>query len=71
VRDHRIAMEPRSFDEYERAVTQAGAELVPLDSSVEALIWTDYARPELLRATLDANHNSSGCNCRSLGSMLL
>ena len=50
-----IAMEPRRFAEYEGAVRDAGGVLVPLDSSVEALIWTDYSRPAALRETLDSN----------------
>lgn len=50
-----IAMEPKRFARYEQAVVDAGGELVELGAEVEALIWTDYARPDLLKQTLDAN----------------
>jgi len=53
--DNRVAMEPKRFAPYEQAVVEAGGALVRLDSSVKVLIWTDYAQPQLLRETLDAN----------------
>ena len=54
--DHRkIAIEPKSFSEYEDAVVGAGAMVAKLDSSVGALIWTDYAQPLLLAQTLQEN----------------
>ncbi len=51
----KIALEPRQFPAYAEAITEAGGELVPLTADVEALVWTDYARPDLLRETLSAN----------------
>lgn len=50
-----VSIEPKSFAEYEGAVTKAGATLSPLASNVGALIWTDYARPAALAELLDAN----------------
>lgn len=51
----KVSIEPKSFAEYEQAVTAAGAELAPFDSDVAALIWTDYARPEALAELLSNN----------------
>lgn len=51
----KIALEPRQFPAYAQAIAEAGGELVPLAADVEALVWTDYARPDLLREVLDAN----------------
>ena len=51
----KIALEPRQLPAYAEAITEAGGELVPLTADVEALVWTDYARPDLLRETLSAN----------------
>ena len=50
-----IAMEPKRFDAYEQAVRDSGGQLSALSPEVEALIWTDYSRPDLLRETLDGN----------------
>jgi phosphoglycerate dehydrogenase-like enzyme len=51
----KIALEPRQFPAYAEAIVRAGGDLSPLASDVEALVWTDYARPDLLREALDAN----------------
>jgi phosphoglycerate dehydrogenase-like enzyme len=51
----KVAIEPKSFDAYERAVADAGCQVARLDDSVGALIWTDYANPQALAATLEAN----------------
>lgn len=51
----KIALEPRQFPAYAEAIAEAGGALVPLTADVEALVWTDYARPDLLRETLSAN----------------
>lgn len=51
----KIAIEPSSRNEFDNAVIAAGGEPTKLDSSVKALIWTDYAKPDLLRQTLDEN----------------
>jgi phosphoglycerate dehydrogenase-like enzyme len=50
-----VSIEPKSFADYEVAVTAAGAQLAPLNSEVGALIWTDYAQPQALADLLDAN----------------
>ena len=51
----KIALEPRQFPAYAQAIAEAGGELSHLAADVEALVWTDYARPDLLRDTLNAN----------------
>lgn len=51
----KIAIEPSSRVEFDDAVIEGGGEPTKLDSSVKALIWTDYAKPDLLRQTLDQN----------------
>ncbi len=51
----KVAIEPKSFAEYEAAVIAAGAELSPMAEDVAALIWTDYARPEALADLLEKN----------------
>ena len=48
-------MEPRQFPAYAEAIVEAGGVLSPLAADVKALVWTDYARPDLLRDTLNAN----------------
>lgn len=50
-----IALEPKQFPAYLEAIEGAGAKVVPLGPDVEALVWTDYARPDLLAETLDSN----------------
>lgn len=50
-----IAIEPKSFPEYESAVRDGGGEVVPMSKSVKALIWTDYSNPEALDKLLDEN----------------
>lgn len=50
-----VAIEPKQFPEYVAAVESAGAKVVPMASDVTALVWTDYARPDLLEQLLDAN----------------
>lgn len=51
----KIAIEPFSKPEFVLAVEASGGVISQLVPDVEALIWTDYARPDLLRTTLDAN----------------
>ena len=55
VNRNKVAIEPKSFDEYETAVVAAGAELSPMADDVAALIWTDYARPAALAELLEKN----------------
>lgn len=50
-----IAIEPKSFDAYERAVEASGGVITQLSEEVKALIWTDYSAPELLSKTLQEN----------------
>ncbi|MFM7013382.1 MAG: NAD(P)-dependent oxidoreductase [Actinomycetota bacterium] len=50
-----IAIEPKSFDPYERAVIEAGGKLATMNSAVEAVIWTDYSQPSGLSKLLDEN----------------
>lgn len=50
-----MSIEPKSFAEYEAAVVAAGANLVSLDETVGALIWTDYSKPENLDDLLASN----------------
>lgn len=51
----KVAIEPISRPDFDVAVEASGGELSPLTTDVKALIWTDYARPDLLRSTLDEN----------------
>lgn len=50
-----VSIEPKSFDEYVKAVANAGAQVAPLSSQVGALIWTDYSQPQALKELLEAN----------------
>lgn len=50
-----VALEPRQFEAYSTAIGEAGGEVQALGKSVEALVWTDYADPDGLEATLAAN----------------
>jgi phosphoglycerate dehydrogenase-like enzyme len=50
-----VALEPKQIPAYLDAISHAGASVVPMSSDVEALVWTDYARPDLLVETLEAN----------------
>lgn len=51
----KIALEPRQFPAYVEAIDKAGGELAGLAPDVQALVWTDYARPDLLEEALRAN----------------
>ena len=50
-----VAIEPKSFVEYETAVAGAGAKVAELDANVGALIWTDYSQPAALASLLAEN----------------
>ncbi|MEO0027205.1 MAG: hypothetical protein RL716_536 [Actinomycetota bacterium] len=50
-----VAIEPRSFPEYEAAVSDAGGSLSKVSKDVRALIWTDYSQPKALAELLDSN----------------
>jgi phosphoglycerate dehydrogenase-like enzyme len=51
----KIAIQPTSRIEFEKAVEAGGCEVAALSPDVRAMVWTDYSQPELLRATLDEN----------------
>ena len=53
--NNHIAIEPRSFEQYEAAVESAGGRVTALNQDVKALIWTDYSAPQKLAETLRAN----------------
>jgi phosphoglycerate dehydrogenase-like enzyme len=50
-----VAIEPKSFVEYETAVAEAGAQVAELSANVGALIWTDYSQPAALANLLAEN----------------
>ncbi len=50
-----VAIEPKSFPEYEKALELGGAKFSPMGSEVRGLIWTDYSSPEDLGKLIDAN----------------
>lgn len=53
--NNKIALEPKRFDQYVAAIEDSGGELVELAPEVTALIWTDYARPDLLELAISNN----------------
>jgi phosphoglycerate dehydrogenase-like enzyme len=50
-----VAIEPKSFEAYEKAVQAAGGKHSPLSAEVKGLIWTDYSKAKLLADVLEAN----------------
>lgn len=50
-----VAIEPKSFSEYEIAVEKGGAKLSPMGPEVRGLIWTDYSSSSALGDLIDAN----------------
>lgn len=55
MKNNLIGLEPRQFDAYVDAIQTSGGEIAEMSPAVEALVWTDYARPDLLAETLEAN----------------
>jgi phosphoglycerate dehydrogenase-like enzyme len=55
VANNLVAIEPKSFPEYEKALELGGAKFSPMGSEVRGLIWTDYSSPEDLGKLIDAN----------------
>lgn len=51
----KVAIEPKSFPAYEQAVVDSGCSVSKLDSSVGALIWTDYSNPSGLAQAIRDN----------------
>lgn len=52
---NKVAIEPKSFSAYEKAVLESGCVLSALDKTVGALIWTEYENPQGLADTILAN----------------
>lgn len=52
---NRIALEPKKIDAYVQAIEFSGGSVSDLSAEIEALVWTDYARPDLLEAALASN----------------
>jgi phosphoglycerate dehydrogenase-like enzyme len=50
-----VAIEPKSFPEYEKALELGGAKLSPIGPDVRGLIWTDYSSPAALGELIDSN----------------
>lgn len=50
-----VAIAPRSFEAYERAVEAAGGVISELNNDVSALIWTDYSAVQELKETIEKN----------------
>ena len=50
-----IGLEPRQFDAYVDAIQTSGGLIAKMGPDVGALVWTDYARPDLLEAMLEEN----------------
>lgn len=50
-----IALEPKRFESYVAAIEAAGGALSELGPQVDALIWTDYSKPDLLEQTIREN----------------
>ena len=50
-----VAIEPKSFPEYEKALELGGATFSPMGPEVRGLIWTDYSSPEALGELIDSN----------------
>lgn len=55
LKSNHIGLEPRQFEAYAEAIQNSGGVVAPLGPGVEALVWTDYARPDLLERTLEEN----------------
>jgi len=51
----KVSIEPKSFAAYEQAVVDSGCSVSKLDSSVGALIWTDYSNPAGLSKAINDN----------------
>jgi phosphoglycerate dehydrogenase-like enzyme len=55
VANNLVAIEPKSFSDYEKALEKGGAKLSPMGPEVRGLIWTDYSSPAALGDLIDAN----------------
>jgi phosphoglycerate dehydrogenase-like enzyme len=52
---NQIALEPRQIEVYQEAIVQSGGTVAPLTSEIQALVWTDYSRPDLLEIAIGQN----------------
>lgn len=50
-----VALEPKQFPAYLEAIEQSGGKVSTLTAEVKALVWTDYARPDLLAEIIRDN----------------
>lgn len=50
-----VALEPRQFEAYTKAIESAGGEIRALSKDVSALVWTDYADPDALARAVKEN----------------
>lgn len=50
-----VAIEPKSFPEYEKAIELGQGKFAPLGPEVRGLIWTDYSSPSALGEVIDSN----------------
>jgi phosphoglycerate dehydrogenase-like enzyme len=55
VANNLVAIEPKSFPEYEKALELGGAKFSPMGPDVRGLIWTDYSSPAALGELIDSN----------------
>ena len=50
-----VAIEPKSFPEYEKAIELGNGIFSPMGPKVQGVIWTDYSSPAALGDLIDAN----------------
>ena len=50
-----VAIDPKSFPEYEKAIELGQGKFAPLGPEVRGLIWTDYSSPAALGQVIDSN----------------
>jgi len=55
VANNLVAIEPKSFPEYEKAIELGNGKFAPMSPEVRGLIWTDYSSPSALGELIDAN----------------
>ena len=55
MRSNHIALEPKKIDAYVEAIESSGGTVSNLSKEMEALVWTDYARPDLLEEAIASN----------------
>jgi phosphoglycerate dehydrogenase-like enzyme len=55
VANNYVALEPRQFEAYAKAIESAGGEIRALSEDVSALVWTDYADPAALARAVTEN----------------